>query len=424
MSGALKYRSLRGMPDILPAEMAVRRWVEDTARDVFRTFGYGEIRTPFLEETDVFTRSIGEETDIVQKEMYSLTDRGGTNISLRPEGTASIVRAYIEHGLHHKEGLVKLFYAGPMFRGERPQKGRLRQFYQIGAEIIGASGPYIDAEIIFNLDVLLKQLKVDGFTILLNSLGCARDRAAFKKALSDYLAGKMPALCDNCKRRAGTNILRVLDCKREGCRATLGEAPDILDYLCGACSGDYAALKSILSEMGVPFRQRKDLVRGLDYYTGTVFEVVHPSLGAQDAIAAGGRYDELVKQMGGPDVGATGYGIGIERLLLAIDVKDIPPGLAGALVIPVGDEFRPDAFRITSGLRIKGVPCEMDHSGRSFKGQMRKAHRDRRKFVIMVGEEEIKSEKLLLKDMETGEQKALSFEDVAQRLKGVLKSDV
>lgn len=418
MGGTLKYRSLRGMPDIVPEDAEVMRWAEDTARSVFRMSGYREIRTPILEETDLFTRSIGGDTDIVEKEMYSFADRGGKNVSLRPEGTAPIIRAYIEHGWHNTKDLVKLYYFGPMFRGERPQKGRLRQFYQIGAEIIGGSDPYIDAELILNLDTLLKELKVEKFTILLNSLGCSADRVRFKKALKGHLSKKSSRLCDSCKKRIGTNVLRVLDCKREECRAVVKGAPSIPDYLCGKCLEDHDALKGILAGMKVSFREKEDLVRGLDYYTGTIFEVVHSSLGAQDAIAAGGRYDDLAKQMGGPDVGSTGYAVGTERLLMAVNRKNICAEEPAAIVIAVGDESRPEAFRLASELRALGVPCEMDHSGRSFKGKLRGAHKDGRKFVIILGEEETKSEKMLLKNMETGQQKALTLEEAVKALGG------
>ena len=349
--------------------------------------------------------------------MYSLTDRGGKNVSLRPEGTASVIRAYIEHGWYNDPDLTKLYYFGPMFRGERPQKGRLRQFNQIGAEVIGASDPYIDAEIILSLSVLLAGLGLEGFTILINSLGCSKDRQRYKKALKDYLKDEASKLCDDCRRRAGTNVLRVLDCKKKECKSVVKGAPDILAFLCEECGRYYADLKDLLSDMDVPFRQKKDLVRGLDYYTGTIFEVVHPSLGAQDAIAAGGRYDDLTKQMGGPDAGATGYAIGTERLLLAVDRGNIPLKPAGALVIPVDDKSRSEAFRIANILRVNAVPCEIDLSGRSFKGQLRRAHRDRRKFVIIIGEEETKSQKVLLKNMESGQQDTLTFEEVLARLK-------
>jgi len=412
-----KYKSPRGMPDIFLKDMTAIRWIENKARAVFQRFGYSEIQTPILEETEVFTRSIGEGTDIVEKEMYSFTDRSGKGLSLRPEGTASIIRAYIEHGWHNGQDLVKLYYSGPMFRGERPQKGRLRQFHQIGAEIIGGSTPYIDAEIIFNLNILLNSLKINGFTILLNFLGCNHDLIAYKKALAKHLKGKLSGLCDDCKRRVQKNILRVLDCKKEGCKTALKKAPRVTEHLCGVCCENYDSLKALLSDMGVAFREKPDLVRGLDYYTGTIFEAVHPLLGSQNAVAAGGRYDNLAKQMGGPDTGATGYAIGIERLLLLIEKKNIRIDQPGILVIPVNQDFRQEAFQEVKKLWLKGISCEIAHSGRSFKSHMRKAHKDGRRFVLLIGEEEVKNKKLLLKDMETGEQKTMSFEEVVNSVK-------
>lgn len=412
-----KHRSLRGMSDIYSDEAATMRWVEEKARYVFGIFGYDEIRTPLLEETEVFTRSIGEDTDIVEKEMYSFTDRGGKNVSLRPEGTAAIIRACIEHGFCNAADVVKLYYMGPMFRGERPQKGRLRQFHQIGAEIIGGIDPYIDAEIIFNLTVLLQEMNVSGFSVLLNSLGCGKDRVAYKKTLVEYLSGKSDGLCEDCKRRTGTNVLRVLDCKKEACRDIAGKAPGILDSLCLECTEYYDKLKNILSKMKVPFKEKPDLVRGLDYYTGTIFEVVHTALGAQDAIAAGGRYDGLSAQMGGPDVGATGYAVGIERLLMAIDRSSLDNKRTPALIVCVSEAVRDEAFDATNRLRLEGISCETDLTGRSFKGQMRKAGRENRKHVILIGEDEIKSGKVILKDMEKGEQEELAFEKLVEKLK-------
>ncbi|MFH1305383.1 MAG: histidine--tRNA ligase, partial [Candidatus Omnitrophota bacterium] len=381
MSGTLKYKSLRGMPDILPKDACSMHLVEERARTVFRMFGYDEIRTPVLEETGVFTRSIGADTDIVEKEMYSFTDRSGTSISLRPEGTAAVIRAYIEHGWHNAEGLTKLFYSGPMFRGERPQKGRQRQFHQIGVEAIGGSDPYIDAEIISSIAFLLTDLGVSGFSVLLSSLGCARDRESYQKKLASYLSDKSSALCGDCSRRMKKNVLRVLDCKKEKCRSVISGAPDIREHLCTGCAKDYSDLKNILHEEEISFHEKKDMVRGLDYYTGAIFEITHPLLGAQSALAAGGRYDGLVKKMGGPDVGAAGYALGTERLLLVMNEKGVADAVPGALVLPVDNGARTEAFRIAAKLRAKGVPCEMDHSVRSFKGRMRKAHKDGRKTV-------------------------------------------
>lgn len=422
MGQSAKYRSLRGMPDILPEEAYVRSWVEAEARKVFDTFGFGEMRTPLLEETEVFTRSIGTDTDIVEKEMYSFTDRGGKNISLRPEGTASVIRAFIENKEFNDVGVVKLFYLGPMFRGERPQKGRLRQFYQIGAEIIGGTDPLVDAEIILCLNDILKKLYVKDFTILLNSIGCAKDRKDYKSVLFNFLSDKKGDLCEDCRKRLDKNVLRVLDCKKSACRKVVKDAPGIIEYLCEDCTFSYSSLKETLSEKSVPFEQKTDLVRGLDYYTGIIFEVVHPALGAQDAVAAGGRYDKLSEQMGGPDVGATGFAIGVERLLLAINAGDIPSKSAGALVVAIAEGQRADAFDLVQQLRAGGIGCDMDLDGRSFKGQMRKANREKRPYVIMVGEDEVSKGKFVLKDMREGRQEELTPGEIVSRLKDERKT--
>ncbi len=416
MSQSPRYRSLRGMPDILPREAYTRSWIENKVREVFKTFAFGEVRTPLLEDTEVFTRSIGANTDIVEKEMYSFTDRGGKNISLRPEGTASVVRAFIENKEFNDVNLVKLFYTGPMFRGERPQKGRLRQFYQIGAEIIGGTDPLIDGEIIICLNDLLCGLGVKGFTILVNSIGCADDRKKYKDVLGKFLSDKKDTLCGDCCKRLDKNVLRILDCKKPDCKDVVKEAPSIVDYLCGDCASDYDSLKEILTVKGVPFKEKTDLVRGLDYYTGIIFEVVHPALGAQDAVAAGGRYDKLSEEMGGPDVGATGFAIGVERLILTFEEDVVPVQKSPTLIVAIDEGQRSYAFNLVQELRAKGVSCDMDLTGRSFKAEMRKANREKRSYVVIVGEDEIKKEKFVLKDMENGEQDELSLEEIAVRL--------
>lgn len=419
VSKPAKYKALKGMPDILPFEAGRRLFVEEKAREVFRRFAFNEIRTPLLEETKVFTRSIGEETDIVEKEMYSFSDRGGKQISLRPEGTASVIRAYIECGWYGDcKDIAKFYYIGPMFRGERPQKGRLRQFHQIGAEIIGSSHPHIDAELIISLKMLLDESTIEGFTILLNSLGCNKDRNSYKKALKSYLVRKTDDLCEACKRRSKINVLRVLDCKRDACKSVVKKAPVILKYLCEACSKDYMTLKKLLSEMKIPFKEKPDLVRGLDYYTGIVFEVIHPDLGAQDAIAAGGRYDNLVKEMGGPDIGATGYAVGIERLSLLLKLGNIGGfsllNKPEVVVIPTEEKYRRDAFSFVCKFRQKDIPCEMDNMGRSFKGQMRKAHKNGVRFVAIIGEDEANAGTLVLKHMKDGKQQTVSLEQAIE----------
>jgi histidyl-tRNA synthetase len=410
-----KFHSLRGMSDVSFQEAAVFTWIENRAREVYKIFGFAEIRTPILELTEVFTRSIGENTDIVEKEIYSFNDRGGKNISLRPEGTASIIRAYIEHGWNKENDLVKLFYCGPMFRGERPQKGRQRQFHQIGAEIIGARSPFIDAELILNLEAFLGNLGIKGSKLLINSLGCRKDRTAYISRLKEYI-GTQSSLCENCVKRFVTNPLRVLDCKRESCKKILKNAPVITDSLCEECSSDYLKLKQILDDAKTSYIEKPDLVRGLDYYTGTVFEVTHSSLGAQDAIAAGGRYDDLAKQMGGPDVGAVGYAAGIERLLLVID-KDTAIDVApGVLVVPVGESTREVAFEVVNAMRKEGIACDINYAGKTLKSGMRKANKEGRKYVVLIGENEIASKKVTLKNMDSGEQELLTIAKVIEKL--------
>ncbi|MBL7072767.1 MAG: histidine--tRNA ligase [Candidatus Omnitrophica bacterium] len=410
----MKYKSLRGMPDILAEEASVRHKLEDAAREVFRVFGFGEISTPVLEETKVFTRSIGEDTDIVEKEMYSFSDRGGKTVSLRPEGTASIIRAYIEHAELNSKDICKLFYVGPMFRAERPQKGRLRQFHQIGAEIISLSSPFVDAELILNLKILLSKIGLKDFTIFLNSLGCSADRTKYKKVLKKYLSKKNAEICDNCKKRSEVNVLRVLDCKNKKCAGVIKLAPKISDFLCRKCKSDQDALKKTLKEIGVKFTEKDDLVRGLDYYTGTVFEVMHSSLGAQDAIAAGGRYNGLIKEMGGEDMGATGYAVGIERVLLLLSKETREVKCPDAIILPMDEDCRPEAMRIAGKFWLKGIPCEVDHTARSFKGRLRRAHKEGRGIVIIIGENEIKNKRLTLKKMKTGEQVEVSFEQAVE----------
>ncbi|MBF0215973.1 MAG: histidine--tRNA ligase [Candidatus Omnitrophica bacterium] len=411
------YRSLRGMPDMLPDDAELFRAVEEKARKVFDIFEFREIRTPIMEDNDVFTRSIGAETDIVEKEMYTFSDRGGKQISLRPEATASIVRAFIEHGMHGDNEVCKLFYVGPMFRAERPQKGRLRQFHQIGAEIIGSKSITCDAELIVNVKAVLDSLGINDPVISVNSLGCPSDRETYKKVLGDFLASNMGALCENCVKRSTRNVLRVLDCKSEKCKETLKGAPVISDHLCGGCLGEFNELKKLLMASGVVFNEKHDLVRGLDYYTGTVFELSHPSLGAQDAIAAGGRYDKLSKEMGGPDVGATGYAIGVERVLLILKDRYTVKKEPGVLVICLDEKTRERAFTVVNRLRENGIRADMDHSARSLKGGLRKANRENRKKVVIIGEDELARGTLLVKDMASGEQKSVVLDALVGEFK-------
>ncbi len=412
-----KYRSLRGMEDVLPERSQQMEYVERTAREVFTSFNYGQIRTPHLEKTGVFTASIGEDTDIIEKEMYAFTDRSGDFIALRPEGTAPIVRAFIENLWKNTPDVYKLFYFGCMFRGERPQKGRMRQFRQLGAEVIGGKGPFIDAELILTLEIVLKRLGISGHRLILNSLGCRQDQDRYKKKLQEFLLERHEDLCDDCKRRTKSNVLRVLDCKRAGCKKIRKNAPEVSASLCGACCEHYDKLKEILGILDIEYVERKDLVRGLDYYTGPVFEAEHDELGAQSALAAGGRYDELSSRMGGPEVGACGYAIGLERLLLIIGDDKFPKSPEGILIIPQSEDLTVEAFKVAAFFWEKGIKCQIDHSGRSFKGQMRRANREARSFVIIVTEKDIRSGKVILKDMlNKGEQRLMSLQDASEEV--------
>jgi histidyl-tRNA synthetase len=419
-SDAPKAQILRGMKDILPSE--VERWqhVEACARQVFTTYGYLEIRTPILEDKLLFERSIGGATDIVQKEMYTLTDRGGRQMALRPEGTASIARAYIEHNLAKKIGFMKLFYLGPMFRGERPQAGRQRQFHQIGVEAIGSASPYVDVEVISLLIRFLESLNISGWKLRINNLGCFKDRTKINSSLKSILKQHRSRLCDDCKGRIERNPLRVLDCKAETCNQVARELPDILGgHICRECKEHFKEVKEGLAALHISFEVDAKMVRGLDYYTRTGFEVTHQSLGSKDAIGAGGRYDNLIKEFGGPDVGACGFAIGTERLLMAL----------GATAVPVQKKKKPFVYMATLGaasyrkgielvdaLRRHGICSDIDYEQKSLKAQMRLADKRGAAFVLIIGEEELKSAQVVLRNMKTKEQQPISIANVPQEL--------
>ena len=415
----MKIQSVKGMRDVLPEEVRLWQFAEKTARGVLEGFGYEEIRTPVLEETALFQKGIGEGTDIVNKEMYTFTDRGGRSLTLRPEGTAPIVRSYIENNLA-SDGLVKLYYIGPMFRSERPQKGRSRQFHQIGVEAIGSPNPYIDAEVIYMMASLFKKLGLNDFKIKLCSLGCNKDKEKLAGQLRAYLKPEKSRLCDDCKVRLEKNVLRTLDCKVESCRALLRNSPKAKDFLCPACGEHYKKVKDILKSLKIDFKEDPNMVRGLDYYTNTVYEVTHPALGAQDAIAAGGRYDNLVEDFGGKSTGAFGFALGQERLLMALTAAK-KPDLEKKLdlyVASTSEGAYSDAFSTVIALREGGVSCDIDFQGRSLKAQMRQADKKKARFTAIFGDEELKSGEVVLRDMKTSEQKNVKLKELARIVKG------
>jgi histidyl-tRNA synthetase len=371
-----------------------------------------------MERTELFARSIGEDTDIVEKEMYTFPDRKGELITLRPEATASVMRSYIQHKLYAKDPVQKFYTIGPMFRRERPQRGRYRQFYQINAEIIGVDSPMADVELIFLLVTLFSRLSVSDVEVHINSLGCPECRPKFKATLTDFLTSSTENLCSDCVRRINRNPLRVLDCKVPACRKAMADAPSILDYLCPACSQDFETVKTALEGLKIPFTVDKQLVRGLDYYTRTTFEIQTGSLGAQSAVAGGGRYDGLVKALGGPDIPGTGFAIGFDRLaeitgLNNADYIKTPDIFLAAL----GEKSQSLAFKWKCALGLEGVSAEMDFGDRSLKSQMKYADRLGAKHVLIIGDSEIKEGAVILRDMTTKAQVSIPIEEVVNTLK-------
>jgi histidyl-tRNA synthetase len=399
---------IRGFKDILPGEVEVWQFIEKTAVSLFEDFGYREIRIPILEHTELFARSIGEETDIVEKEMYTFPDRNGELITLRPEGTASIVRAYIQHKLYASEPVRKYYMIGPMFRRERPQKGRYRQFYQIDAEIFGVESPYADAEMIFLLITLLERLSVPDTEAHINSLGCPACRPVYKEALSAFISERAGRLCTDCIRRSARNPLRVLDCKVPDCREAMTDAPALLDSLCEACRSHFQTVRDTLEALSVRFTVNKRLVRGLDYYTRTAFEILTRSLGAQSAVAGGGRYDGLIGALGGPETPAIGFAIGFDRLaeIAAPVLGDLVPR-PDLFIAPLGEKSREKAFSWSCALGLLGVRVEIDLSGRSLKSLMKRADRLGARHVLIVGENELAEGSVLLRDMISKEQTSI-----------------
>ena len=409
---------IRGFKDILPGEVELWQRIENTARSLLEDFGFKEIRIPIMESTELFARSIGEDTDIVEKEMYTFPDRKGDLITLRPEATASVCRSYIQHKLYAADPVRKFYTIGPMFRRERPQKGRYRQFYQINAEIFGVDSPLVDVELIFILVTLFSKLSVSDVNAHINSLGCPECRPMFKTALSDFLTSLTENLCSDCIRRKNRNPLRVLDCKVPSCRAAMMNAPSILDYLCPVCDQHFETVKTALSALNVPFVVDKGLVRGLDYYTRTTFEIQTGALGAQNAIAGGGRYDGLINALGGPDIPATGFAIGLDRLTeiagsTSTDLVKTPDIFIAAL----GEKSRSLAFEWNCALCLEGVKAEMEFGDKSLKSQMKRAGRLGAKHVLIVGDNEIKEGKVVLRNMETKDQVSISIEDVVENIK-------
>jgi histidyl-tRNA synthetase len=391
--------------------------VERTAAALLEDFGFREIRIPIMEKTELFSRSIGDSTDIVEKEMYTFPDRKGDLITLRPEATAAVVRAYIQHKMFAGEPVRKFYTIGPMFRRERPQKGRYRQFYQINAEIFGVASPLADVQLIALLHTLFKRLKVPDISAHINSLGCPDCRPGYRDALVGYLRTVEDRLCSDCRRRLNTNPLRVLDCKVPECRRAMVDAPALSEFLCGICKEDFKTVQEQITTLGIPYEIDDRLVRGLDYYSRTTFEMQTGSLGAQSAVAGGGRYDGLVQMLGGPDIPATGFAIGFDRLVevcgLSGDGFVRKPSL---FIAALGENCLGIAFEWVCRLAAAGIEAEMDYANRSLKSQMKRADRVGARYVLMLGEQELSQGAAVLRNMETREQEKIPMEGIVDAL--------
>jgi len=410
------FKRITGTKDVLPEEVGRWQRIEAIARNIFSLYNYREIRPPLIEEALLFNRSLGKSSEIVQKQMF-LVEREKEVYALRPEGTASVVRAYIENNLDKTTGFMKLYYIGPMFRAERPQKGRLRQFHHIGCEAIGSTEADLDVEIISLTDNLLKAFSISDYKIKINSLGCPKDKKALTQNLHKNLKDKLTKLCAECDTRFKNNPLRILDCKNERCREVISKLDIQEAYLCPECKAHFSKVKEGLDSLNINYAVTPYLVRGLDYYTRTVFEVTHQDLGSQDALGAGGRYDNLVSDLGGSCVGAIGFALGVERLLLVHSSKFIVHSQNLVYIISLGEEAKIQGLKLLDNLRKNGITSDTDYENKSLKGALRKANDLSARYVLIIGGDELKKNVVTLKDMASGEQKEVKTESLITELK-------
>ena len=414
-------QAIKGVKDILPSESGKWQYLEETVRKLFSDYGFLEIRTPIIEHTILFARSIGATSDIVEKEMYAFRDQGGDEITLRPEGTAGVVRAYVEHKLFAAQPVTKVYYLGPMFRRERPQAGRLRQFHQVGVEALGVSEPGIDVDVLAALAELFNRLGVRGVELHINSLGCRDCREVYKKALREFLLKKKFLLCPDCQRRIDVNPLRALDCKSEHCKAATADAPVMSDYLDDGCRAHFEKVKQGLNDLGIKYVINPRMVRGLDYYTRTTFEMIAvDKKGAQNAVAAGGRYDGLVEEIGGPPTPGIGFALGVERLLMMLPEAEDRMKPPQVYIAAMGEEAMRIGQKLADGLRREGISTERDYSPGGLKNQMKKADKSGAAFTVIIGEDELTKGAAVLRDMKTREQADVNFDHIVHNIKSRL----
>ncbi len=414
-----EYIAPRGTRDVLPTETPKWQSLESTFRETCGLYGFGEIRTPTFEHTELFTRNLGETTDVVSKEMYTFETRGGKSLTLRPEGTAPTIRAYVQHNLGASVPVAKLYYIARAFRYERPQAGRYREHTQLGVEAIGSIDPALDAEVISLAARFFTSVGVAKFELKVNSIGCPNCRPNYRKALVDYAASQKDKLCPTCLVRYEQNPLRMLDCKEPGCKAVLANAPRMVDYLCEECSEHFAKVRAYLTDMGIEYVLDPTLVRGFDYYTKTAFEFVSGELGAQNAIGGGGRYDNLVEEIGGTSTPAIGFGLGLDRLVLTLEALGVEPvdnKPKTVFVAGLGEAGHGGTVKIVSDLRGKGIAAEMDYTGRSLKAQMKIANKLGARFVVILGEDELANGVASVRDMTTSDQETVPIAELAERV--------
>ncbi len=419
----MTYESVRGMRDILPEEVPYWTLLEDTVREIARRFNYREIRPPLVEHTELFSRGIGEATDVVNKEMYTFSDKKGRSLTLRPEATASVIRAYVDHGLYMSEPFQKLFYIGPMFRYDKPQKGRSRQFHQYGVEAIGSLDSSLDVEVIDLAWALMETLGVTGLSLRLNSIGCAADRERYREVLRGYFSDRIGTMCEDCKRRYEENPLRILDCKVELCQPAIDDSPGSADHLCPDCADHFERVRRILDDQGLSYEIDRRLVRGLDYYTRTVFELISEDLGAQDALLGGGRYDDLAEMLGGPSTPGIGFAGGMERLILILKEQTNACGDRRRLDLffaTLGEAGRALALNLAKALREQGISVDLDYRIRALRKQMSYADQLGAQYLLVFGDDEVSTKKGKLKEMDSGQEREVTLtpEDISAAING------
>ena len=411
----------RGTKDITPKDAYKWNYVENKFREICSLFGYEEMRTPVFEHTELFKRSVGDTTDIVQKEMYSFTDKGGRDITLKPEGTAGVVRAFIENKLYADTQPTKLFYITPCFRYERPQAGRQRQFHQFGIEALGSDKPSLDAEVIALAVQFFTEVGLKDLAVSINSVGCPTCRAEYNARLKEYLDKKSDVLCETCLERKDKNPMRVIDCKNPTCKENLNDIPFMVDHICDDCKNHFEKLQTYLKEMDINFVVDKTIVRGLDYYKKTAFEIISNDIGSQSTVCGGGRYDGLVEQLGGPKgVSGIGFALGAERLLLTMENNNIEienPYATDIFIVTIGDEAKTKSFKLLKDLRTNHISAENDHLDRSVKAQFKYSDKINAKFTIVIGDDELANDTATLKNMSTSEQTTIKLSEIVQELK-------